>query len=73
MDNPAEKMINDLVTRDFIIFAGAGMSRITGIKVWRELLEILNGLVKLNGIDISQVDPLHYPEIAQMIYDRLLK
>jgi len=66
-------MIVDLAKRDFIVFAGAGMSRVTGVRGWRELLEALNGLVVLEGINIAKIDPLHFPEIAQMIYNRLEK
>lgn len=71
MDNPKDNMIEDLASRDFIVFAGAGMSLGQGVRKWRELLETLNGLVKLKGVDIGKVDPLHFPEIAQMIYNEL--
>lgn len=71
MSNHADNMIADLAKRDFIVFAGSGMSSGTGILKWRELLEALNGLVKLGGVDVGKIDPLHFPEIAQMIYDRL--
>ena len=71
MSSHKDNMIADLAERDFIIFAGAGMSKVTGVKGWRELLEALNGLVALEGVDIAKIDSLHFPEIAQMIYDRL--
>ncbi len=71
MSSPADNMIADLAEREFIVFAGAGMSKVTGVRGWRELLEALNGLVVLRGVDIAKIDPLHFPEIAQMIYDRL--
>ena len=73
MSSPVENMISDLAERHFIVFAGAGMSKVTGVRGWRELLEALNGLVALEGVDIAKIDPLHFPEIAQMIYDRLEK
>ena len=71
MCNPMNNMIADLAKRKFIVFAGAGMSTGQGISKWRELLETLNGLVKLKGVDVGSIDSLHFPEIAQMIYDRL--
>ena len=71
MCNPKDNMIDDLAKRDFIVFAGAGASMVTGIKKWRELLGVLNRLVALKGVNIEEIDPLHFPEIAQMIYDRL--
>jgi len=71
MSNSTDNMIADLTERDFIVFAGAGMSKVTGVRGWRELLEALNGLVALEGVDIAKIDSLHFPEIAQMIYDRL--
>jgi NAD-dependent SIR2 family protein deacetylase len=71
MSSPADNMIADLAERDFIVFAGAGMSRVTGVPKWRELLEKLNNLVALEGVNVAKIDPLHFPEIAQMIYDRL--
>ena len=71
MSTPADNAISDLAQRDFIVFAGAGMSSGTGIQQWRELLEALNGLVTLDGVRVGEIDPLHFPEIAQMIYDKL--
>lgn len=71
MCNPKNNMVADLAERDFIVFAGAGMSMSQGIMKWRELLETLNGLVKLKGVDVGNIDSLHFPEIAQMIYNRL--
>jgi NAD-dependent SIR2 family protein deacetylase len=71
MSDLADNMIADLADRDFIVFAGAGMSIGTGIKKWRELLGMLNNLVSLEGVNVEMIDPLHFPEIAQMIYDRL--
>lgn len=71
MSSPADNMIADLAERDFIIFAGAGMSMVQGIKKWRDLLKVLNKLVELEGVDVGKIDSLHFPEIAQMIYNRL--
>ena len=71
MSSPADNMIADLTERKFIVFAGAGMSMSQGVRKWRELLEELNGLVELKGVDIGNIDSLHFPEIAQMIYNRL--
>lgn len=71
MSSPADNMIADLAERDFIVFAGAGMSMVQGIKKWRDLLEVLNKLVGLEGVDVGKIDSLHFPEIAQMIYNRL--
>lgn len=71
MSSPVENMISDLAKREFLVFAGAGMSVDTGIKKWRELLKELNKLAPLNGVDIDKVDPSHFPEIAQMIYNSL--
>lgn len=71
MCNPKNNMVADLAERDFIVFAGAGMSMVQGIKKWRDLLKMLNELVGLEGVDVGRIDSLHFPEIAQMIYNRL--
>ncbi len=68
MDKKIQSFINDLTKRDFLVFAGAGIPRPSVICDWRELLQKLNDLVDLKGIEIQKVDPLHFPEIAQMIY-----
>ena len=73
MTDPLDSMVDDLANRQFIVFAGAGMSKITGVEIWRDLLNVLNESAKLRGIDIKKIDPLHFPEIAQMIYNQLEK
>jgi hypothetical protein len=73
MSGSIDEFIEDLTKRDFIVFAGAGISTLTGIHKWRELLEALNKRTNIAGVEIADVDTIHYPEIAQMIYDSLEK
>jgi NAD-dependent SIR2 family protein deacetylase len=71
MNDSVEKLLKGLEGRDLIVFAGSGLSSVTGVNKWRELLESLNQEVHLEGVDISKVIVLHFPEIAQMIYNSL--
>lgn len=66
-----DSMINDLGKRDFLVFAGAGISEVTGINKWKELLKVLNERACVQGIKIDDIDALHCPEVAQMIYNTL--
>lgn len=71
MSNPVDNMIADLAKQSFIVFAGSGLNKPNGICDWKALLERLNELSPLRGVNISEVQPCHYPEIAQMIYVNL--
>lgn len=71
MNGSVDKMTRDLGGRDFAVFAGAGISAVTGINKWKELLEALNTRACVRGIKIGDIDALHFPEIAQMLYDSL--
>ncbi len=62
-------IIDDLSKRDFIVFAGAGLSERTGIPLWCDLLKKLNEKHSLNGVIIDDVKEYQYPNIAQMLYD----
>ncbi len=71
MSSPANNMIADLAERNFIVFAGAGMSKATGIPTWKKALIRLNELAPVDGIDIEKMDTIQYPSVAQMIYTAL--
>jgi len=73
MGEGIDNFIDDLAKRDFIVFAGAGISTLTGICKWKDLLEALNERARVAGVKIADVDTMHYPEIAQMIYNSLEK
>ena len=71
MSSPTDNMIADLAERDFIVFAGAGMSKATGIPIWKKALIQLNELAPVDGVDIEKMDAVQYPSVAQMIYTAL--
>jgi hypothetical protein len=71
MSSPADNMIADLAEREFIVFAGAGMSKATGIPTWKKTLIRLNELAPVEGLEIESVDSVQYPNVAQMIYTEL--
>ena len=66
-----DNFIENLAKQDFVVFAGSGLNKPNGICDWKALLEKLNELSPVRGVDISDVRPCHYPEIAQMIYVNL--
>ena len=49
MSSPTDNMIADLAERDFIVFAGAGLSKATGIPIWKKALIQLNELMTPSG------------------------
>ncbi len=73
MQKARSELIDDLSQRDFIIFAGAGVSEPTGILLWKELLKALNEIQPLTGVTIDDVEDFQYPNIAQMLFDKFAK
>lgn len=61
-------LIEDLSQRDFIVFAGAGVPEITRVPTWKDLLSALAKQLEITGVDIKNIDPYLYPEVAQMLY-----
>ncbi len=68
MKENVANFIEDLSQRDFVVFAGAGVSEITKIPTWRDLLTALERRQKIRGVDIKDVDSYLFPEIAQMLF-----
>ena len=64
-----------LADRDFIVFAGAGVPKATGVPDWGTMMEKLVELAKvetnINDIDVRSLNPGEYPRVAQKIFDSL--
>lgn len=65
MREDVKNFIQDLSQRDFIVFAGAGIPKHTGIPDWKGLLKAMEEEQKLKGINIDEVDEYLCPEIAK--------
>lgn len=68
MNEDVANFIKDISQRDFIVFAGAGVPEITRIPTWKELLKALAQRIKITGVEIEEVEPYLYPEVAQMLF-----
>ena len=68
MREDVANFIEDLSQRDFIVFAGAGIAKPTGIPDWKGLLKALADEQPLRGIDIDNVEECLNPEVAQMLF-----
>ncbi|MBN1971847.1 MAG: SIR2 family protein [Candidatus Delongbacteria bacterium] len=68
MQTARRELIEDLSQRDFIVFAGAGISEPTGIPLWKGLLKALEKEQPLAGVEIDKVEEYQCPNIAQMLY-----
>lgn len=63
----------ELAKKDFIVFAGTGVISGTGIPpTWKELLKALAKQANVE-IDIDKINKNKYPEIAQSIFDELVR
>jgi NAD-dependent SIR2 family protein deacetylase len=71
----AEKFIKEVSKiRNIVIFAGAGISKETGLPLWKEIISDLFNQYKPANVNKSDLDnPDNFPEIAQNIYDYLKK
>jgi len=63
--------VDELAKKDFIVFAGAGIPRETGIPDWKSLLKALLTECPIDNIDVDTINPNEYPSIAQRVYDNL--
>ncbi|ODS37483.1 MAG: hypothetical protein A7315_13465 [Candidatus Altiarchaeales archaeon WOR_SM1_79] len=71
-DKEIMEVAKELAEKDFIVFAGTGVTGDTGIpRSWKRLLEELLKSASINNINIDKVDPKEFPDIAQKIYDSL--
>ena len=68
MREDVANFIKDLSQGDFIVFAGAGIPKPTGIPDWKGLLKALDEEQPLGGVDIEEIDEYLYPEVAQMLF-----
>lgn len=68
MREDVANLIEDLSQREFIVFAGAGVPEITRVPTWKDLLSALAKQQEITGVDIKNIDPYLYPEVAQMLY-----
>jgi len=61
---------NELAEKEFVVFAGAGVS---GANSWMKMLEALAQETPEYDVDLEKRGPAEYPEIAQEIYDKLME
>ncbi len=75
MSSPADNMIADLASREFIVFAGAGIPYESNPPItWDKLLAAFKSAEpKLPVRDVDNVSEKEYPDYAQEIFDALRK
>ncbi len=72
MEKAKDNLIDDLSKREFIVFAGTGVSETTGVKLWEKILVDLDNKQsdRYDKLDIGRWDSYEYPELAQILYGR---